>query len=201
VSLASESLRSTVIQRAGERCEYCLLTSRFQVGGFELDHIHPVTRGGPTNLDNLAFACPVCNGRKLHHIDGPDATTGEVVPLFNPRTQSWHDHFQLNYLALKQHGATAEARRPRMVIGPWQHIINQNRKLGTHDYGPDAVINWDGYICRWFDHYLKGIDNGVTNDRPVDVFVMGRNRWFAEQKVFHTAKHPSHVILPVIPAR
>ena len=91
MSLASESLRNAVIQRAGERCEYCLLTSRFQVGGFELDHIHPVSRSGPTNFDNLAFACPVCNGRKLNHVDGLDSITGEVVPLFNPRTQSWHD--------------------------------------------------------------------------------------------------------------
>lgn len=74
-----------------------------------------------------------------------------------------------------------EARRPRLVIGPWQHIINQNRKLGSFDYGADAVINWDGYVCRWFDHWLKGIDNGVTNDPPVYVFVMGRNRWHAEQ--------------------
>ena len=94
MSLASESVRSAVIQRAGERCEYCLLTSRFQVGGFELDHIHPVSRGGLTALDNLAFACPVCNGCKLNHVDGRDSITSEVVPLFNPRTQSWHDHFQ-----------------------------------------------------------------------------------------------------------
>lgn len=94
MSLASESLRNAVIQRAGERCEYCLLTSRFQVGGFELDHVHPVSRGGPTSLDNLAFACPVCNGHKLNHLDGRDSITGEAVALFNPRTQSWHDHFQ-----------------------------------------------------------------------------------------------------------
>jgi hypothetical protein len=94
VSLAAESLRSAVIQRAGERCEYCLLTSRFQVGGFELDHIVPVSRGGPTILDNLAFACPVCNGCKLNHVDGLDSVTAEVLPLFNPRTQNWHDHFQ-----------------------------------------------------------------------------------------------------------
>lgn len=94
MNLASESLRSAVIQRAGERCEYCLLTSRIQVGGFELDHIHPLSRGGPTTLDNLAFACPVCNGCKLNHVDGQDSLTGEVVPLFSPRTQSWHDHFQ-----------------------------------------------------------------------------------------------------------
>lgn len=94
MSLAAESLRSAVIQRAGERCEYCLLTSRFQVGGFELDHIHPVSRGGQTTLENLAFACPVCNGCKLNHVDGLDAVTGEAVPLFNPRSQNWHDHFQ-----------------------------------------------------------------------------------------------------------
>ena len=83
----------------------------------------------------------------------------------------------MNYLAMKQHGATAEARRPRMVIGPWQHIINSSRKLGAFDYGEEGVIDWDGYVCRWFDHWLKGIDNGVENDAPVHLFVMGRNRW------------------------
>lgn len=86
-----------------------------------------------------------------------------------------------NYLAMKRYGATPDVKRPRLVIGPWQHIINQNRKLGNFDYGPDAVINWDGYVCRWFDHYLKGVDNGVTNDPAVYVFVMGRNRWYAEK--------------------
>ncbi len=87
----------------------------------------------------------------------------------------------MNYLAMKQHGATPEARRPRLVIGPWPHIFNQNRKVGAFDYGPDAVINWDGYVCRWFDHWLKGTDNGVMRDPPVHVFVMGRNKWSAEQ--------------------
>src|SRR5206468_7171316 len=33
---------------------------------------------------------------------------------------------------------------------------------------------------RWFDHELKGIDNGIEDDPPVFVFVMGRNRWYAE---------------------
>ena len=94
MSLASEPLRRAVVQRAGERCEYCLLTSRFQVGGFELDHILPLSRGGPTALANLAFACPVCNSRKLNHLDGMDPATGEAVPLFHPRLNTWHDHFQ-----------------------------------------------------------------------------------------------------------
>ncbi|WP_395731128.1 CocE/NonD family hydrolase [Prosthecobacter sp.] len=87
----------------------------------------------------------------------------------------------MNYLAMKKHGATPDARHPRMVIGPWQHIINSSRKLGVFDYGEQAVIDWDGYVCRWFDHWLKGIGNGVMNDAPVHVFVMGRNQWSAEQ--------------------
>ena len=87
----------------------------------------------------------------------------------------------MNYLAMKKHGATPDARHPRMVIGPWQHIINSSRKLGAFDYGEQAVIDWDGYVCRWFDHWLKGIGNGVMNDAPVHVFVMGRNQWSTEQ--------------------
>lgn len=87
----------------------------------------------------------------------------------------------MNYLAMKKYGATPEARKPRLVIGPWPHIFNQSRKVGAFDYGPGAVIDWDGYVCRWFDHWLKGRDNGVMGDAPVHVFVMGRNQWSAEQ--------------------
>ncbi len=86
-----------------------------------------------------------------------------------------------NYLGVKAHGATALARRPRLVIGPWPHSFNRDRKVGNFDYGPAAVLDWDGIVCRWFDHYLKGIDNGVDRDPPVHVFVMGSNRWHAEK--------------------
>jgi putative CocE/NonD family hydrolase len=92
-----------------------------------------------------------------------------------------HPGSPMNYLGMKRHGATPEARRPRLVIGPWPHGFNRDRKLLDTDYGPQAVIDWDGYVCRWFDHCLKGDDNGVQDDPPVFVFVMGRNRWYAEK--------------------
>lgn len=85
----------------------------------------------------------------------------------------------MNYAGMKAHGGSPEARRPRLVIGPWTHGFNAGRKLIGIDYGPDAVIDWNGYVCRWFDHYLKGVDNGLEKDLPVRVFVMGENRWHA----------------------
>ena len=72
--------------------------------------------------------------------------------------ESYANGSPLNYLAMKKYGATPEARRPRLVIGPWPHIFNKSQKVGAFDYGPGAVINWDGYVCRWFDHWLKGSD-------------------------------------------
>jgi len=84
-----------------------------------------------------------------------------------------------NYLGMKQHGGTPEARRPRMIVGPWDHIINTRREAVGVDFGPQAIIDWDGYVCRWFDYHLKGIDNRVLADPPVQVFVMGRNQWRA----------------------
>jgi putative CocE/NonD family hydrolase len=86
----------------------------------------------------------------------------------------------MNYAGMKQFGATPEARRPSMIIGPWTHYSFQ-REAGGIDYGREAAVDMDGYAVRWFDHFLKGIDNGVDREPPVYVFVMGENRWHAEQ--------------------
>jgi putative CocE/NonD family hydrolase len=68
-----------------------------------------------------------------------------------------------------------------MVVGPWMHSWNTTRQLSGIDFGAEAIIDWNGYVCRWFDHYLKGQANDVEHDPPVHVFVMGRNRWRAEK--------------------
>lgn len=70
------------------------------------------------------------------------------------------------------------AGRPNqfLMIGPWGHGINRQR-LGHLDFGPGAVINLDSVYTRWFDHWLKGVPNGVTRDPRVRIFVMEENRW------------------------
>jgi predicted molibdopterin-dependent oxidoreductase YjgC len=87
-------LRQQVIQRANGLCEYCQ-TARIIVVWMVVDHIVPVSRGGATHLNNLALSCVPCNSHKYDFVSGRDPETDAVdVPLFNPRTQSWDDHFQ-----------------------------------------------------------------------------------------------------------
>ncbi len=94
MSTGSEQFRKAVIRRAGNRCEYCQLPAHLQISGFEIDHILPRSRGGQTEVSNVALACPHCNARKWAHIDGEDSESGQWIALFNPRTQRWEDHFQ-----------------------------------------------------------------------------------------------------------
>jgi hypothetical protein len=51
--------------------------------------------GGTDDSENLALACYHCNLHKGPNIAGLDPETGELVPLFNPRTQDWDDHFEI----------------------------------------------------------------------------------------------------------
>jgi HNH endonuclease len=94
MNASSSPLREMVVRHASNRCEYCQLPAHLQVGGFEVDHILPRSRGGQTDLANMALACPHCNAHKWAYIDGEDPVSGQTITLFNPRAQTWEDHFQ-----------------------------------------------------------------------------------------------------------
>lgn len=80
-------------ERAGNRCEYCRMHQALQGAKFHLEHVIPKSRGGATDLDNLAWACPGCNLRKSTRVEVNDIETGDVLSLFHPRKDSWQEHF------------------------------------------------------------------------------------------------------------
>jgi len=90
----SSRMRTHVARRAGNRCEYCGLSQDGQEAAFHIDHIVPQSVGGPTSTDNLALACVSCSLRKWARQAAIDSESGEEVPLFNPRTQLWAEHFR-----------------------------------------------------------------------------------------------------------
>jgi len=80
------------------------------------------------------------------------------------------------YTGLRAKGATEAARKgAKMIIGPWGHGASQ--KYGDIDFGPLAMRSLFDMELRWNDHYLKGIDNGIDREPPVELFLMGVNKW------------------------
>lgn len=84
-----------VAERAEHRYEYCHAPEIIFNVPFEVDHILPLARGGTDEPSNWALACRICNLRKLDAVDAIDPATDERVSLFNPREQTWEDHFQI----------------------------------------------------------------------------------------------------------
>ena len=77
---------------------------------------------------------------------------------------------------VRRQGATVQARTgSQMVIGPWEHGVS--REVGDMDWGEAALVDTNALALRWFDYWLKDMDNGLDHEPPVKVFVMGRNAW------------------------
>jgi hypothetical protein len=90
-----EALRRTVFERAGGRCEYCLLRSEDSYWPHEVDHIYAEKHGGETNAANLCLSCNPCNRYKGSDLASIDPVNGEIVRLYHPRRDIWSEHFKL----------------------------------------------------------------------------------------------------------
>ena len=112
-----------------------------------------------------------------------------TVPAFN--YGGWYDIFLggtiRNFAGMRETGATETARQgQRLVIGPWVHSAIGDNVAGERSFGSVASsaygIDLQGQLLRYFDHWLKDEDNGVSEDRPVTIFVMGENVWREEDE-------------------
>ena len=99
------------------------------------------------------------------------------VPMVH--MSSWYDPYPRtateNYVGLKQHG-----KGPlQLILGPWTHGDRSVTFAGDVDFGPRATIDgtlapdWREFRLRWFDHWLKGLDNGVEREPAARIFLMG----------------------------
>ncbi len=67
-----------------------------------------------------------------------------------------------------------------MIVAPTLHCVQalatEHTVVGERDMG-DARFDYTGFIVRWFDHWLKGIDNGIEREPKVRAYLMGTNEW------------------------
>ena len=92
----------------------------------------------------------------------------------------WYDLYASqvfdNFTGLRLHGGTPEARQSRLIVGPWPHALAASTRTGDVDFGAGSLFDLETLELRWFDHWLKGIDNGVTREAPAPPLHHGRQR-------------------------
>lgn len=85
-----------------------------------MDHVVPRVAGGPTEESNLALACVGCSLHKAARREGLDPATSTTVRLFDPRTQAWSEHFEIEGAWVRGRSATGRAT---------VHALALNRQL------------------------------------------------------------------------
>ena len=92
-----------------------------------------------------------------------------------------HESFK-QFNGWRSQARSAEARRvTRLMVGPWLHgTIGSSERIGDVDFGPQAEVDIVGEHIRWYDRRLRGIENGIDDEPPVRIFVMGENVWRSE---------------------
>ncbi len=98
------------------------------------------------------------------------------VPCFT--VGSWFDFMcvgSVEGFIGRQHKAGVNSRgHQQLQIGPWLHgRFKETNKVGDLTYPENAKFGMDAHLVRWFDHYLKGVDNGAEREPTVRYYVMG----------------------------
>jgi putative CocE/NonD family hydrolase len=94
-----------------------------------------------------------------------------------------------HFSSARSMGATEVARKgTRLMVGPWAHAAFW-QAVGERNFGPAASglflklqTDLTSLQLRWFDRWLRGIKNGIDEQPPVELFVMGQNRWRSENE-------------------
>jgi putative CocE/NonD family hydrolase len=93
------------------------------------------------------------------------------VPVYH--VTGWYDSWcrqnVLNWQALSK----AKHSPQKLIIGPWTHGSQGRNVAGEIEFPAEAALAFNDWRLRWFDHWLKGADNGVDKEVPVKLFVMG----------------------------
>jgi len=98
-----------------------------------------------------------------------------VTGWFDDDQKGTLDHFPA--LALR-HPDLEMRRSQKLLVGPWPHRLStETSKLGDFDYGPGSIVPLQKEAIRWFDYWLKGVENGILEEPRCRMFLMGANRW------------------------
>jgi hypothetical protein len=119
------------------------------------------------------------------------------VPGFH--VAAWYDLFQdgslKNYLGIKAQGGSEAARNNQRLLVIVGGHAGLKPKIGDIEFGKDSVPDLTALTLRWYDYLLKDVENGLSREKPVKIFVMGKNTWREEDRWPLTRAQPTRYYL------
>jgi len=102
-----------------------------------------------------------------HYADTSD------IPML--QISGWYDSYTAGAINNFAGLSKVKTAPVRLLVGPWLHARNRSSNAGDLELGSDAAIADfnEAFHLRWFDHFLKGAQNGVGAEPRVKLFVMG----------------------------
>lgn len=94
------------------------------------------------------------------------------IPVF--AVGGWYDNYVESDLDAYS-GLHKSSGLNRILIGPWPH--NMSYKFPEVDFGPAASVPVRHLQLEWFDQWLMGKDSDLVSKPPVEVFLMGADKW------------------------
>ena len=103
-------------------------------------------------------------------------STGKTVPVLIQ--SGWFDDNGMGTTEALDLTAGYPPGTRKVVLGPWQHSGNSRYDLHALSFPAGALrFDLDLLYQKWFDHFLRGEENGVEQSAPVEYYTMGENRW------------------------
>jgi len=111
--------------------------------------------------------------------NGPGRYNEIQVPTFN--IAGWYDQVSQatinNYIGMSTYGPEKYRSNHKLMMGPWVHGGLFQTKQGELTFPNQAAPNGNEWRLRWFDRWLKGMDNGFDKEPPVYIYTMGADSW------------------------
>ena len=136
----------------------------------------------PSDMDDFVNRLPNDPRWKSVDFGGEGDRFGAPMLMIN----SWYDVSVGPNVAMYEYQSKNAANQNArdnmfMVIAPTTHCEQGTMEsghtiVGERDMG-DARFDYVGLVQKWFDHFLKGLDNGVTSQPKVRAYMMGANQW------------------------
>jgi putative CocE/NonD family hydrolase len=93
------------------------------------------------------------------------------VPVYH--VTGWYDSWTRQVTMNWQVLSKAKKAQQRLIIGPWTHGGESSNVAGEAEFPRDAALNFNEWRLQWFEHWMKGTDNGADRAAPVRLFIMG----------------------------